>query len=53
MLFIDLKKAFDTTDHEILLSKLELYGFRGSTLRSYLSDRTQFTVLDNIHSEMN
>jgi len=43
--YIDLKKAFDTVNHELLLHKLYLLGVSGSVLswfESYLSDRQQF-----------
>ena len=47
-IMMDLSKAFDTLNHELLIAKLEAYGFDKSALAiilSYLSDRWQRTEL--------
>ena len=53
-IFIDLKKAFDTVDHNILLQKMDHYGIRGISnnwFENYLTDREQFVYINGITSE--
>jgi len=48
--FIDLSKAFDTANHEILLEKLQHYGIKGHTLKwlkSYITNRKQCICIEN------
>ena len=51
--FIDLQKAFDTVNHDILCDKLAYYGFRGITqdlIRSFLSNRKQYVSINGFNS---
>ena len=53
-IFVDFQKAFDTVNHEILLKKLDHYGFRGvinDWFRSYLTGRKQKVVINGFESE--
>ena len=53
-IFIELKKAFDTVNHDILLQKLEHYGVRNkvfSWFKSYLSGRKQYVHLNGVDSD--
>src|SRR5688572_21145536 len=50
---MDLQKAFDTINLDILLGKLEHIGFRGTNydwFKSYLIGRKQFTVVNEVDS---
>ena len=51
--FLDLRKAFDTVSHHILLQKLAHYGFRGQChdyLKSYYKNRNQYVFLNGVCS---
>ena len=52
--FLDLSKAFDTIDHNILLEKLKWYGFRDHSyeiLSNYLQNRTFHVATNGKRSE--
>ena len=53
--FIDIRKAFDTLDHKILLLKMKKYGWKNrgliyNLLANYMSDRWQYVIHDEIKS---
>lgn len=53
-IFVDLSKAFDTIDHNKLLTKLENYGIRGNChdlLRNYILNRKQCVNFQNVKSD--
>ena len=56
VVMIDLKKAFDTVDHAILLHKLKMYGFNDRAVKwfeNYLcNQRQQFTCINGISSSV-
>ena len=52
--FLDLAKACDTVNHEILLRKLDHYGIRGivnELFKNYLSERKQIVKYKSVQSE--
>ena len=54
-IFVDLQKAFDTVEHDTLLTKLEHYGVRGLANdwgKSYVSDRKQFASINGHDSNL-
>ena len=53
VIFLDLKKAFDCVDHDVLVKKMYYYGIRGLTLKlfpSCLTNRTQICKVDQTMS---
>ena len=54
-IFLDVSKAFDILDHNVLLSKLDYYGIKDTALdwfKSYLTNRTQYVGCNGISSSI-
>ena len=51
--FVDLQKAFDTADHQILVAKLNHYGILGVSnywFKSYLFNRSKYASINEYES---
>ena len=56
LLLLDLKKAFDTVNHDILLNKMNHYGIRGNAnnlFASFLANRKQYVFYYRYHTQSN
>ena len=54
VVFLDLKKAFDTVNHEVLIKKLRMYGCSNNSsnwFNDYLNNRIQYAKVDGIKSD--
>jgi len=52
---VNVKKLFDTVNHNILIKKLEFYGIRGVTnqlINNYLLNRKQFVLMNDKSSQL-
>merc|ERR1712074_472216 len=53
-IYLDLTKAFDTLNHEILINKLQYYGLQNNSLnlmKNYLENRCQFVTMNSVNSQ--
>ncbi len=51
-IYLDISKAFDTLDHNILIDKLSYYGINGIALKhfqNYITDRKQFIEINDVN----
>ena len=54
-IFVDLLKAFDTVDHDILIQKLNYYSIKGvanNWFSSYLQNRSQYVSINGFNSKL-